>query len=175
MKYTYDSNAPEPVTLSVYSLYESDNIRTLIREFRKVHPEISVQYEIGYKEGSSLTIDDALKNIATEMAAGTAADILVMDDIPYRSYKAKGALMDLTSLREGMADSEYYTNVLDGFTGEDGIYTIPMAFAVPILAGKSEDIEFIRENHPALMLMYEEVCVSIAALYNIILPGGSIT
>ena len=48
MKYTYDSNAPEPVTLSVYSLYESDNIRTLIREFRKVHPEISVQYEIRY-------------------------------------------------------------------------------------------------------------------------------
>lgn len=43
------------------------------------------------------------------------------------------------------------------------------------MAGKSEDIEFIRENHPALMLMYEEVCVSIAALYNIILPGGSIT
>ena len=43
------------------------------------------------------------------------------------------------------------------------------------MAGKSEDIEFIRENHPALMLMYEEVCVSIAALYIIILPGGSIT
>ena len=43
------------------------------------------------------------------------------------------------------------------------------------MAGKSEDIEFIRENHPALMLIYEEVCVSIAALYNIILPGGSIT
>ena len=43
------------------------------------------------------------------------------------------------------------------------------------MAGKSEDIEFIRENHPALMMMYEEVCVSIAALYNIILPGGSIT
>jgi len=141
MKYTYDPDAPEPVTLSVYSLYESDNIRTLIREFRKVHPEITVEYKIGYSDGTSLTIDDALKNIATEMAAGTAADILVMDDIPYRSYKAKGALMDLTSLREGMADSEYYTNVLDGFTGEDGIYTIPMAFAVPILAGKSEDID----------------------------------
>ncbi len=141
MKYTYDSNAPEPVTLSVYSLYESDNIRTLIREFRKVHPEISVQYEIGYKEGSSLTIDDALKNIATEMAAGTAADILVMDDLPYSAYKEKGALMDLTSLREGMAEEEYYANVLDGFAGEDGIYTMPLAFAVPILAGKSEDIE----------------------------------
>ena len=49
--------------------------------------------------------------------------------------------MDLTSLREGMAEEEYYANVLDGFAGEDGIYTMPLAFAVPILAGKSEDIE----------------------------------
>ncbi|MCI9438349.1 MAG: extracellular solute-binding protein, partial [Lachnospiraceae bacterium] len=134
-------DAPEPVTLSVYSLYESDNIRTLIREFRKVHPEITVEYKIGYSDGTSLTIDDALKNIATEMAAGTAADILVMDDLPYKSYKEKGALMELTVLREGMTDSEYYTNVLDGFAGEDGFYTMPIAFAVPILAGKSDDIE----------------------------------
>ena len=75
------------------------------------------------------------------MAAGTAADILVMDDLPYSAYKEKGALMDLTSLREGMAEEEYYANVLDGFAGEDGIYTMPLAFAVPILAGKSDDIE----------------------------------
>ena len=141
MQYTHYPDAPEPVTLRVYSLYESDNIRTLIREFRKAHPEVAVQYEIGYKEGSSLTIDDALKNIATEMAAGTAADILVMDDLPYKAYKKKGALMDLTSLREEMTDAEYYVNVLDGFVGEDGIYTMPLAFVVPILAGKSEDLE----------------------------------
>ncbi len=49
--------------------------------------------------------------------------------------------MELTVLREGMTDSEYYTNVLDGFAGEDGFYTMPIAFAVPILAGKSDDIE----------------------------------
>ena len=141
MRYAYDKDAPPLVTLRVYSLYESDNIRLLIREFRKAHPEITVDYEIGYKEALGMTVDDALKNVATQMAAGTAADIFVMDDLPYSAYVEKGALMDLSQLREEMTQEQYFLSVADGFAGEDGIYTIPLSFAIPILAGKSEDLQ----------------------------------
>ena len=142
MRYTYDAGIPSvPEALRVYSVYEDSQIIRAVSAFRRIHPEIPVVYEVGMNESYGATVDDVLKNLATEIAAGNGPDILVMDDIPYESYVEKGVLKDLAYLREEMTEEQYFVKVIDGFAREDGLYSIPMTFSVPVLGGLLEDQE----------------------------------
>lgn len=96
-------------------------------------------YEVGVKTGYGFTEQDALKNLATEVAAGNGPDILVMDDIPFESYREKGVLMDLTYLY-GSLEGEYFGNVAEAYRSEGGLYAIPMSFFIPVLGGEKEKI-----------------------------------
>lgn len=140
MRYAYDADIPSvPEALRVYSVYEDSQIIRAVSAFRRIHPEIPVVYEVGMNESYGATVDDVLKNLATEIAAGNGPDILVMDDIPYESYVEKGVLKDLSYLREEMTEEQYFVKVIDGFAREDGLYLIPMTFSVPVLGGLLED------------------------------------
>ncbi|MBQ7918633.1 MAG: carbohydrate ABC transporter substrate-binding protein [Lachnospiraceae bacterium] len=137
LRYVYDStlsSEPESV-LRVYGVYEDGNVRQLINAFQKEHPEISVKYEIGIDSDNGMTLDDALKNLSTEIAAGSGPDILLMDYLPYESYMGKGALMELEEIRNAIDESEYFINVVDGVRTESGLYTIPLTFTIPVIGG----------------------------------------
>ena len=137
MRYVFDPEQPEQPEdmLYVYSLYEDGNVRQLVSAFRKKYPEINVRYEIGVNGGYGLTAEDAMKNLATELAAGTGPDILLMDNLPYERYVEKGALMELSVIRDEMTEEGYFLEVIDGFESESGLYAIPLTFAVPVLCG----------------------------------------
>lgn len=142
MRYTYDASlsaVPETV-LRIYGVYEDGSVRQAVSAFRQQHPEIYVSYEVGIDSDYGITLDDALKNLSTELAAGDGPDILIMDDIPYDSYLERGALMELGSIREEMDQEEYFVNVIDGFQTDKGLYTIPLTFAVPVLGGESDKL-----------------------------------
>lgn len=143
MRYVVDETLPaEPEgCLRVYSLYEDGNIRQAVSAFRKKYPELSIRYEVGVQPGYGMTEEDALRNLSTELSAGTGPDILVMDDLPIGSYAEKGVLEDLTSLRETMPEEEYFLPVIDGFASEAGQYVMPLTFAVPALGGDAEKIQ----------------------------------
>ena len=139
LRYVYDStlsSEPESV-LRVYGVYEDGNVRQLINAFQKEHPEISVKYEIGIDSDNGMTLDDALKNLSTEIAAGSGPDILLMDYLPYEAYMEKGALMELEEIRNAIDESEYFINVVDGVRTESGLYTIPLTFTIPVIGGDS--------------------------------------
>lgn len=137
MRYTFDPGLPaQPKDmLYVYSLYEDGNVRQLVSAFRKKYPEISVRYEIGVNGEYGVTAEDAMKNLATELAAGEGPDILLMDDLPYERYVEKGALMELSVIRDAMTQEGYFLKVIDAYDGGDGLYAIPLTFAVPVLCG----------------------------------------
>lgn len=137
MRYVFDPELaaqPEDM-LCVYSLYEDGNVRQLVSAFRKKYPEISVRYEVGVNGGYGVTAEDAMKSLATELAAGTGPDILLMDDLPYERYVEKGALMELSFLRDDMTEEGYFLEVIDAFESEGGLYAIPLTFALPVLCG----------------------------------------
>ena len=151
MRYAWDADipaVPENV-LRVYSVYEDSQVRQGIIGFREKHPEISVKYEVGISGSYGMTEEDALKNLATELAAGRGPDILVMDNIPYRSYVEKGVLMDLGELREEMREEDYFTSIIDGTRMGEGLYMVPVSFVIPVLAGAPEEIQGV-ESLPEL-------------------------
>lgn len=137
MRYVKDETLPaEPeVSLRIYSLYEDGSIRQAVSAFRQKYPELYIKYEVGVNPDYGVTREDALRNLSTELAAGTGPDILAVDDILFEAYAEKGVLAELGFLREGMSDEEYFEAVIDGFATEKGLYVMPLTFAVPALAG----------------------------------------
>lgn len=157
MRYVMDKTLPaEPEDcLRVYSLYEDENIWQAVSAFRKKYPELSIRYEVGVKPDYGMTEEDALRNLSTELSAGTGPDILVMDDLPIGSYAEKGVLEDLASLRETMPEEEYFLPVIDGFASEAGQYVMPLTFAVPALGGDAEKIQAMEEIQSLQQLAQE--------------------
>ena len=144
LRYDYEDDfVPAQKFLRVYSLYEDSQINRGVIAFREKYPDIAVKYEIGMNGSYGMTEEDALKNVATELAAGEGPDILVMDDIPYHSYLEKGVLMDLSEIRGEMTDEEYFNHIIDGMGTENGLYVVPVSFVVPVLVGVQEEIEGI--------------------------------
>ncbi len=140
MCYTYDDLLPAvPEAMRVFSVYEDSQVMRAVNGFRRKHPEIPVIYEAGMNSEYGKTMDDMLKNLATEIAAGNGPDILVMDDIPFDSYAEKGVLADLSDLREGMRAEDWFANVIDAFAKDGKLYAIPMTFSVPVLGGSGKN------------------------------------
>lgn len=142
-KYTYDPNlaAVPEVQLRAYSLMENEQLRTVISSYQASHPEVYIRYETGMDKNLSVTRDDALKKLNTEIAAGKGPDIFILDDMPMDSYVEKGVLADLTPYLEGMGEDRYFTNIIRSFWTPEGIYGVPAQFQIALLAGKQEDIE----------------------------------
>lgn len=149
-RYSYDGSlAAEPeISLRVYSLYEDGNVRRMVGAFRQAHPELYIRYETGMGLEYGATEEDALKNLATELAAGKGPDIIAADEIPVGSYVEKGVFLELTGIRENMAEEEYFLKVIDGIKHNDKLYIIPLSFAVPVVGGNGEklaDVETLED------------------------------
>lgn len=157
LRYSYDAAIPAvPDALRVYSVYEDSQVSKAVSAFRVQHPDIPVVYEVGMNALYGATVDDVLKNLATEIAAGNGPDILVMDDIPFDSYVEKGALASLSDLREGMTEENYFVNVIDAFARNEKQYAIPMTFAVPVLAGAPDLLEGVESLSDLADLLEKE-------------------
>ena len=122
MRFTYDPDAPAVPEnmLKVYSLRESDDMRKAIAGFQSQNPDSFISYEVGMPEGAAVTREDALKKLNTQIMAGTGPDLLIMDDLPIRSYVEKGLLADLTeylaqySVENALYDPIINTMKIDG-------------------------------------------------------------
>ena len=134
------SSVPD-LTVRIYSLYEDHNIRLAIGEYRAVHPEIYLQYEIGVDEDLGKTKEDELKNLATRLAAGTGPDVFVLDGLPYSAYVEKGVLADLSGLTADMGQETFWDNIMDTFREENALYAIPAVFRLPVITGEEQSIQ----------------------------------
>lgn len=133
-----DVDASQESPLRIYSVYRDSNLSRAVSAFRARYPELNIQYDIGVDSAYGITLEDALRNLGTEIAAGNGPDILLMDNIPYSAYKEKGVLLDLTSFYEGLCREDYFTPVLEGFAEEDGLYMLPAAFILPVMSWNQE-------------------------------------
>lgn len=139
--YTYDPTVPAVPSESVkaYSLTENVMLRKAISLYQTSHPEVYVEYEIGIKDGSAVTKEDALKKLNTEIMAGEGPDLLILDDMPADSFIEKGLLKDLTPLVDSLdGDGKLFGNIVDAFRRDDGLYMIPCEAALPTIMGKEK-------------------------------------
>ncbi|MBO5057387.1 MAG: extracellular solute-binding protein [Lachnospiraceae bacterium] len=141
VRFTYHPEVPTVPTESVkaYSLKDNSILRRAISLYQEANPEVYVEYEIGMEEGSSITREDALKKLNTEIMAGNGPDLLILDDMPVDSYIEKGLLLDLSSYIDGLSgEAQLLPNIVEAFRTDDGIYTIPCEFELPAILGKEK-------------------------------------
>ncbi len=172
VRFTYDPNVPTVPSekLKVYSLKENDLIRQAVSLYQAKNPEVFVEYEVGMEESSSITREDALKNLNTKIMAGNGPDVLVLDHLPMDSYIDKGFLNDLSSVIKEMSGEEaLFENIVSSFEKDGKIYAIPSEISLPAVYGKEEYIsqmkdlksmadmvEKMREDYPEKNLL--ELC-----------------
>lgn len=143
IRYTYDPDVPTvpDKVLTIYSLREEEDLRQAISMYQSRNPDIFVSYEIGITEGSSVTREDAVKKLNTEIMAGTGPDLIVMDELPFDSYVEKGLLLDLTDyLQEYSAKEPLFDNIIDALKVGGKAYVAPATFHVPVFIGEKEQV-----------------------------------
>lgn len=169
VRFTYHPEVPTVPTENVkaYSLKDNSILRRAISLYQEANPEVYVEYEIGMEEGSSVTREDALKKLNTEIMAGNGPDLLILDDMSVDSYIEKGLLLDLSSYIDGLSgEAQLLPNIAEAFRTEDGIYTIPCEFELPAILGKekytaqmsglegiAEAMEELRKDNPEKNLL----------------------
>lgn len=174
VRFTYDAEVPTVPNenLKVYSLRENDTLRQAISLFQSRNPGVYVEYEIGIGKDSSVTREDALKNLNTRIMAGEGPDVLILDELPMDSYIEKGLLADLSGVLDSLSGEDaLYTNIIDAFRSDTGIFTVPCEVQLPVLAaeekyvsqmkdlkGIADGLEMISEDKPekGLLGIYSE-------------------
>lgn len=145
VKCTYDATIPTIPNekLTVYSLKENDTVRQAVFAFQTNNPEIYITYTIGM-EGEGITREDALKKLSTELLSGNGPDVLILDNMPYKSYADKGVLMDLSEMVQEMGgENVLFTNLLEALYMEDNLYIVPVEFQIPVVIGHQNTLEMI--------------------------------
>lgn len=148
VRHTYDPEMPTvpDKQISVYSLEQNDTMLQAIILFQARYPDIYVKYVVGMDESSSVTREDALKKLNTEILAGTGPDLMILDDMPLHSYMEKGILADITPYLTALEETEtLLPNLRNAFKEGEVIYAVPARFKVPLIAGEKSNLDKISD------------------------------
>ena len=139
-RYVYDPAKTVENTLTVYSLEESALVRQTIAEWNTLHPETRIEYTVGMTnaEGTGATREDVIRQLNTELLAGTGPDLLILDGLAGDSLIRQGLLTDLTGLADWSAVRE---NVRAAYAREDGLYAVPMGMRAYIVGGRPDTVD----------------------------------
>lgn len=143
VRFTYDPDVPTlpSENLKIYSLRENDLVRQAVSLYQAENPTVYVEYETGMEENSSITREDALKNLNTKIMSGNGPDILILDNMPADTYINKGLLSDLTPILNNMeGEDALFANITDSFKQDGKIYIVPCEIQLPVIYGREKYI-----------------------------------
>ena len=126
--------------ITIYSLYENEYIEQAIVKYQKEHPDVYINYEIGidYNSTETITVDDAIKALNTEIMAGKGPDLINLSYLPLESYIDKGLLDDISGILDSLNKEDLFTNVLTHGSKDDKVYAIPAIFNISLLFNKTD-------------------------------------
>lgn len=157
--FAYDPNMASTPSqkLSAYSLTESTILRQAIIRYQEKYPDVYVEYKVGMDEEGSVTREDAVKKLNTEIMAGKGPDFLLLDGLPAESYLNKGVLKCLSPyLAEFEKEEKLLPNIKESFTRNGEIYMMPAAFTLPFYMTDRKNMTNISDLH-SLAEMFEKL------------------
>lgn len=140
----------EETNLVVSACRENYTLNNALVAYQIEHPEITIEYRFQItKEPESIQEMSTLRQkINTEISSRQAADLYVLDYLPWESYKEKGYLSDLSSIVESYAKQEgYFRNILRINETEEGLYTVPWFFHAQFVMCTKELTPYVRDIH----------------------------
>lgn len=143
--YVYDPEAPtQPsIQLRLYSLYEDENLRQMVSQYQKSHPEVAIDLEIGLTGEDGVTVADALRTLNTRILAGSGPDMLRLDGLSIDTYLEKGLLSDLSGVLE--ESGPLLEQVTNCYAQDGKICAVPTTFALPAMYGAEHIVSQIHD------------------------------
>ena len=145
LHYTYDTEIPtvSDTQLTIYSLYESEDLPQMISQYQVAHPEVMVELEIGMTGEDGITVSDAIRALNTEILAGKGPDLICLDGFNLNTYQEKGLLADVSQI---LSQSEpTLTQVTRCYEQDGKIYAVPTGFILPAMYGPSHIVSQIHD------------------------------
>lgn len=136
--YSYDKDAASAPAkeITVYALDESDFLRQAVTMFQKSHPDTYVNLKFGMTEEKSVTLEDALSVLNTDMLAGHGPDVLILDGMPMDSYIEKGVLEDISDVVGEVDQTDgIFGNITEGSKKDGKVYAMPCRLLLPVVLG----------------------------------------
>ena len=145
LHYTYDTEIPtvSDTQLTIYSLYESEDLPQMISQYQVAHPEVMVELEIGMTGEDGITVSDAIRALNTEILAGKGPDLICLDGFNLNTYQEKGLLADVSDLLSQAEPT--LTQVTRCFEQDGKIYAVPTGFILPAMYGPSHIVSQIHD------------------------------
>ena len=147
VRFSYDPDVPALPggKLTVYSLKENDTVRRAVGLYQSTAADAYAEYVVGMGDGS-VTREDAIRKLNTEIMAGNGPDVIVLDGLPADSYMEKGALLNLQEvLGQTGLEGELFSNIVDAFRENGGIYMLPCEISFPVVQGRKEDLAMMED------------------------------
>jgi multiple sugar transport system substrate-binding protein len=118
----------------------------VVNAFEKSNPDWTVSYRRTYEEkdleGTGYT--DSLATVTTELLAGRGADIVVLSQLPWRSFVDNDLLVNLDQLdstEHGSAFKDLRANVLNAFRYRGALFVLPAAFSQQVLFANKRTLD----------------------------------
>ncbi len=132
-------------TLTIASYRRRAVITEAVVTFQRKNPDIHVIYDVALDKNPTLTIAEYRAQIDAAMQNGTAPDILVCDELDYRSYMNAGYFESISDLMKPMYTSaNLYGNVANALA-QTKIYVTPAKFRAYIAYGSREVITHLND------------------------------
>ena len=72
--------------------------------------------------------------------------MLLLDDMDADIYVRKGMLADLSDILDELTgEKKVFENIASAYKEENGTFIIPAAFKLPMICGKKEDVESVKD------------------------------
>lgn len=140
-RYSLTERTGETVELTVFSAAENSFLKKAALEYQLSHPEVVITYTFAENEAPQTMqeMDILLKRVNTEIVSDKAADLYVLDWLPWEGYAEKGYLLDLDDALQPLLESgEYFNGVLSGYRREEGTFAMPLFFKADMVMGRNE-------------------------------------
>ncbi len=143
--YVYDPEAPtQPsIQLRLYSLYEDENLRQMVSQYQKSHPEVAIDLEVGLTGEDGVTVADAIRTLNTQILAGNGPDLLRLDGLSIDTYLEKGLLADLSGVLE--ESGPLLEQVTNCYAQDGKVCAVPTSFTLPAMYGAEHIVSQIHD------------------------------
>mgnify|MGYP000313314404 CR=1 FL=1 len=111
-------------------------------DFQKKNPDVYVKKLIGLSGNNSVTADDAIKALNTDIMAGKGPDVLVTDGLPVERYIEKGILTDMSAEISG-TQGEMFENILQAYQKDGKVYQLPLQFYCAVAEGPKDFVKAV--------------------------------
>lgn len=141
--YSYDktvSAVPEK-ELTLYSLEDSSILRQAVSIYQKQNQDIYVKLEIGMSGEDGITAEDAIAALNTEIMAGNAPDVMILDGLPTESYIEKGILADISGVVKQLEETDgLFSNIRECYERDGAYYELPARFYTSLVYGTPDAV-----------------------------------